>query len=171
MPVLPRGRPGGRQGGGDRHLRSGGRRARGPRSLRSKPQPPKGKRRVRRRRLSRRRKGPPRRPWRWRSRGRVDSVFSFLFLSTFCLLFLFSLLSRRVMGGRSTGTPHYNRASWFGVGEYFFIKARCCPARGSGTTAAIALRAACSGLQITESKQNKTKKTLGLWNRKSNNPF
>ena len=62
------------------------------------------------------------------------------------------------MGGRSTGTPHYNRASWFGVGEGFFRKARRCPARGSDTAAAMALRAACSGLQITESKQKQNKK-------------
>ena len=84
----------GKPGSGDHHLRSVRGRARGPRSLRSKPRPPKGKRRVRRRLVCRRRKGPPRRPWRWRWRSRGRSAlfspflfFSFLIWRTF-LLFL-----------------------------------------------------------------------------------
>ena len=45
------------------------------------------------------------------------------------------------------GVPHYNRASWFEVGKgYTFRKARRCSLGGSGTAAAMALRAACSGL-------------------------
>ena len=78
----------------------------------------------------------------------MDScVFSSLLSLPYdCLSFLF-LCVRRIMGSGSTGTPHYNRASWFGVGKGFlYIKPRRCPARGSGTAAAIALRAACSGL-------------------------
>ena len=64
---------------------------------------------------------------------------------------------RRYMGRRSTGIPHYNRASWFGVGKGLFRKARRCLVRGSGTAAAMALRAPCSRLQIQESnKQTKT---------------
>ena len=80
MPVLPRGKPGGRLGGGARHPQRGGRRAGNLRYPRSEPRPPTGKRRVRRRLLSRRRKGPLRRPWRWRIRDeRLCFHLSFLF--------------------------------------------------------------------------------------------
>ena len=129
-PAPPRGRPGGKPRDGDRHLQSGRRRARGPRNPRSEPRSPKGKRRVKRRLLCRRRKGPLRWPWRWRSRGRTtlfSPFFSFLLCYDFC--FLFSLV-RRFMGGRSTGIPHYNRASWFGVGKGFLIKSPPLPRKG-----------------------------------------
>ena len=49
------------------------------------------------------------------------------------------------------GTPHYDGASSSGVGKGYLEK----PA------AAMALRAACSGLQIQDSKQNKNKLAYG----------
>ena len=61
--------------------------------------------------------------------------------------------NKNVPNSWSHGTPHYNRASWFEVGKGYFRKARRCPLGGSGFAAAMALWAACSGLQIQESKQ------------------
>ena len=138
-PVLPRGMPGGKLWGGDHHLQSGGKGARGPRNPRREPRPPRERGRARPRLLCRRRKGPPKRPWRWRSKG-WTTLFSPFF--SFSVVFVCLSLSfvRRFMGGRSTEVPHYNRASWFGVGKCFLIKARRCTARGSGYAAAMALR-------------------------------
>ena len=60
------------------------------------------------------------------------------------------------LGRRKPGIPHYNCVCWFEVGNgYSFRKARRCSLGGSGTAAAIALWAACSGLQIQDSKQKK----------------
>ena len=90
MLARPRGRPGRRPGSGARHPQDGRRRARGPRYPRSEPRPPRGKRRVKRRLLSWGRKGPFRRVWKWRSRGR--GLFCFPFLSfPFLNDFIFSL--------------------------------------------------------------------------------
>ena len=50
------------------------------------------------------------------------------------------------MGSRSSGIPHYNRASWFEVGKGSPYKSPPLPLRGSGTATAMALRAACSGV-------------------------
>ena len=95
--------------GGGCHPQSGGRRARGLRNPKNEPRPPRGERRVRWRLLCRRRKGPLRWPWRWRSRRRTtlfSPFFSFLFYYDFVI---FSFV-RRVMGGRNTRIPHYNSA-------------------------------------------------------------
>ena len=63
----------------------------------------------------------------------------------------------RLLGRRRKGSPQHNRASWFEVGDgYTLEETRRCSLGGSGTAAAMALQAACSGLQIQELKQNKT---------------
>ena len=52
--------------------------------------------------------------------------------------------------------PYYDCASWSRVGKGYIERPVAAPkARGSGTGAAMALRAACSWLQIKESKQKK----------------
>ena len=94
----------------------------------------------------------------------------------FCFCFSFPCFCGRsfpfsfVTGGRgwrSRRYPHYDRASWPGGRKWVYRwKTKSCllfvvpclrgmTARGSGDAAAMALRAACSGLEITDSKPKK----------------
>ena len=84
-----------------------------------------------------------------------DSVFSFLFFSCSWRMILVFLALGGPWGEGVFRTPHYNRASWFGVGKVILEKPAAVR-RGSSKAAAMALRAACSGIKIQDSKQNKT---------------
>ena len=56
------------------------------------------------------------------------------------------------------GIPHYDSASLSEAGKGC-IEKPAAVRKGSGKAAAMALRAACSGIKIQDSKQNKTNST------------
>ena len=162
MPVWPRRLPSMHPGGGGHRPHHEGKR-RG-RFLLPRPQASRRRtyRRSRWRRRGERDLGPQ------RSSGRFVSLF-LLSLSGYggdgvVLLFPFVLGCAfwRKWGEGDVVRPQHNRASWFGVGKGYTCGGKrllflACEGQRHAA-AAIALRAACSGIEITDSKQNRKKK-------------